>query len=51
MTKVAGSGSVSQRLGSANPDPNPDPHQNVIDPQHCFAIIEDSFEVYTHCGC
>jgi hypothetical protein len=33
MTKLAGSGSISQRHESAVPDP--DPHQNVIDPQHC----------------
>jgi hypothetical protein len=38
MTKIAGSGSesgsgsISQRHGSAYPDP--DPHQNVMDPQH-----------------
>jgi hypothetical protein len=32
MTKMAGSGSISQRHGS----PNPDPHQNVMDPQHCL---------------
>jgi hypothetical protein len=34
MMKMAGSesGSISQRLGSADPDP--DPHQNVMDPQH-----------------
>jgi hypothetical protein len=25
-------GSISQRYGSG--DPNPDPHQNVTDPQH-----------------
>jgi hypothetical protein len=33
MTKIAGSGSgsISQRHGSADPDP----HQNVIDPEHC----------------
>jgi hypothetical protein len=31
MTKTAGSGSISQRHGSAGPDP--DPHQNVMDPQ------------------
>jgi hypothetical protein len=34
MTKIAGSGSesgsISQRHGSADPDP----HQNVMDPQH-----------------
>ncbi len=29
--KVEGSGSISQRHGSADPDPQ----QNVIDPQHC----------------
>jgi hypothetical protein len=28
----SGSGSISQRHGSAVPDP----HQNVMDPQHCF---------------
>ena len=38
MTKIAGSGSesgsgfISQRHGSADPDP--DPPQNVMDPQH-----------------
>ncbi len=38
MTKIAGSGSASgsirQRHGSADPDSDPDPQQNVIDPQH-----------------
>ena len=34
MTKIAGSGSTSQRHGSADPDP--DPPQNVMDPKHCF---------------
>ncbi len=39
MTKIAGSGSesgsrtIKQRHGSADPDP--DPHQNVMDPEHC----------------
>jgi hypothetical protein len=38
MTKIAGSGSISQRHGSADPDP--DPYQNVMDPQHCgFAVF------------
>jgi hypothetical protein len=36
MTKMAGSGSTSQRHGSADPDPDPDPHQSIRDPQHCF---------------
>jgi hypothetical protein len=34
MTKIAGSGSTSQRHGPADPDPDPDPPQNVMDPQH-----------------
>jgi hypothetical protein len=37
MTKIAGSGSgsgsISQRHGSVYPDP--DPHQNVMNPEHC----------------
>ncbi len=41
MTKIAGSryrpesgsGSISQRHGSADPDP--DLHKNGMDPQHC----------------
>jgi hypothetical protein len=32
MTKIAGSGSISQRHGY----PDPDPHQNVMDPEHWF---------------
>ncbi len=38
MTKIAGFGSISQRHGSADPDP--DPHQNVMDPQNCFQICQ-----------
>ncbi len=37
MSKIGGSGSISQRHGSADPDP--DPHQNVMDPQHWSCII------------
>ncbi len=33
------SGSVSQRQGSADPYPDFDPHQNFMDPQHCFFLI------------
>jgi hypothetical protein len=32
MMKIEGSGSISQRRGSADLDP--DPHENVMDPQH-----------------
>jgi hypothetical protein len=36
MMKIEGSGSIRQRHGSADPDP--DPHQNVMDPQHCWVL-------------
>ncbi len=36
---MSGSGSISQRHGSADPDP--DPHLNVIDPLHCSACEGD----------
>jgi hypothetical protein len=36
MMKIAGSGSISQRHGPADPDP--DPHQNAMDPQHCINV-------------
>jgi hypothetical protein len=39
MTKIEGSGSTSQRDGSADPDP--DPPQNVMDPQHCRERTKD----------
>ncbi len=32
LTKIAGSGFISQRFGFADPDP--DPYQNFMDPQH-----------------
>ncbi len=37
MMKIAGSRSTLQRHGSADPDP--DPHQNVMDPQHWFKVV------------
>jgi hypothetical protein len=37
MVKIEGSGSISQRHGSEDPDP--DPHQNVMDPQHCYLCV------------
>jgi hypothetical protein len=43
MTNLAGSesGSISQRHGSEDPDP--DPPQNVMDPQHCLPeTVEDT---------
>jgi hypothetical protein len=44
MTKIAGSGSISQRHGSADPDP----HQNVTDPEHRFEeSILNSFNFLT----
>jgi hypothetical protein len=43
MTKIAGSGSISQSHGSADPDPDPDldPHLNVTDPQHWLCDFFD----------
>jgi hypothetical protein len=40
MTKIAGSGSISQKHGSE--DPVPDPPQNVMDPEHW--LTEGSWE-------
>jgi hypothetical protein len=37
------SGSISQRYGSG--DPNPDPHQNVTDPQHCLSMYTRSRKI------
>ena len=38
--KIEGSGSVSQRHGSADLDP--DPHQNVMDPEHWLSTLDTS---------
>jgi hypothetical protein len=35
MTKISGSRSISQRHGSADPDP----HQNVMDPEHWYILF------------
>jgi hypothetical protein len=43
MTKIAGSGSISQRHGSADPDQDPIPYQNVIIPEHCY----DQYRTWT----
>jgi hypothetical protein len=46
MTKIAGSGSgsISQRHGSADPDP----HQNLMDPEHCLSDYK--FKTFNHVG-
>ncbi len=41
MTKIAGPRSIIQRHGSADPDSDPDPHQNVMDPEHCIKGLSD----------
>jgi hypothetical protein len=33
MMKIAGY--ISQRHGSADPDPDTNPHQNAVDPEYC----------------
>ncbi len=42
LTKIAGSGSISQRYGSADPDL--DPHQHFMDPQHWIPDIPEQFD-------
>ena len=50
MTKIAGSGSgsgfgsrsISQRHGSADPDPP----QNVMDPQHCLLLMDPDPSIF-----
>jgi hypothetical protein len=44
MTKIAGSGSISQRHGSVDPDPTP--YQNVIDPQQWEPLLR----IHTNLG-
>jgi hypothetical protein len=43
MMKIAGSGSgsISQRYGSA------DPHQNVMEPEHCYQLYFGILELLT----
>ncbi len=36
MTKIVGS--ISQKHGSEDPDP--DPPQNAMDPEHCLKLLE-----------
>ncbi len=45
MMKIAGS--ISQGHGSADPDP--DPHQNVMDPGHWF-LVTLSQKIYCQIG-
>jgi hypothetical protein len=35
-------GSISHRYESGDPDP--DPHQNVMDPQHCLRVYTSQIE-------
>ena len=45
MTKIAGSGSgsICQRHGSADPDPP----QNIMDPQH-WLTVNKNLDIHTH---
>jgi hypothetical protein len=49
LTKIAGSGSICQRHGSADPDP--DLHYNVVDPQHWFmhSLVTKYSRIYFTC--
>jgi hypothetical protein len=48
MPKKAGSGSISQRHGSAVPDP--DPLQNVMDPEQCFFLTLEAKSKIRNCN-
>jgi hypothetical protein len=41
LKKKAGSGSVIQLYGSEDPDMDPDPQQNVMDPEHWRGLYVD----------
>ncbi len=47
-----GSGSISQRYGSGNPDPDLDPHQNVTDPHHWLMVpyIQPGYQSSSNSG-
>jgi hypothetical protein len=56
--KRAGSGSICQRHGSADPDQNPNPHQNVMDPEHSevsvgtfSSVFKDKKSLRSHLTC
>ncbi len=40
-------GSISQRYGSEDPGPHPDPYQNVTDPQNWLLFLANSKQVAT----
>jgi hypothetical protein len=48
MTKIAGSGSISQRYGFAEPDPDPDPAIFVIDLPKMHIIYIDKKSKRSH---
>jgi hypothetical protein len=39
MTKLAGSGARSGCISKRHGSPDPDPYQNVTDPQHCLSVL------------
>jgi hypothetical protein len=39
MTKIEGSGSRSGSISQGHGSADPDPHQNVMDTQHCFKSL------------
>jgi hypothetical protein len=38
MTKIAGAGSASGSINQRHESPDPDPHQNVMEPDHWFFV-------------
>jgi hypothetical protein len=44
--KIEGSGSESGSISQSHGSADPDPHQNVMDPQHCFNLILEPYDFY-----
>ncbi len=42
---VAGSESISQSYGSADPHLDLGPHQNFMEPQHCFIVLKKIYKI------
>jgi hypothetical protein len=43
MMKIEGSGSESRSISQSHGSTDPDPHQNVMDPQHCFKLTLEPY--------
>ncbi len=46
IMKIEGSGSASGSISQMHGSADPDPHQNVMDPQHCWQLSVPVYEVH-----